>query len=965
MKLPEWNKNNRTLRIIAFALSITLILGILGTMLLLFGDFFDKSRGDDAEEAFVPSDVVNASLAPDVKFFDREKTAEIENSIQYANQYQDYLDMEIDSSSPLATLSVGDCFMLVGDEDSAFGSTYFGKVTSKYKRSNGTYVRVETPSIYELFDNMDMNILQKLDYSNMESYEALEGVQVHSLSAGRSTDSNNKRRLAPGFDGIVPNNIPNGVGITLELDLLKLLNDLSKGDKNKSAFTEVNKSQAKDLEVCYTRTGVCYHKSSCHFVTRNPSTSCSIYDAVVDLGLRPCNVCKPYSYNPENQDEDLVDVELKLKGSVTLTNMTIGFVGKNGKDWEFDQGFENLSVKTSGTLTADVKLEGNVSLKFEGEDTAFTIDGLFGKPFLTVEGLKEKLIPFLYCAWEGATFHITDVPDNDDKFSAPLSIGILFYTDLYGNISVGCEVNCTYTKQITNEIDIYKDGKFLGIGAEKDVVNENISESDNSSDFSWSMKAEASGEVTFEALGASVMLYLGNINVLELKVATLVLDASGSYGYDSAKKDEEDGGFFKEGDARLHLKMFDLKMKAKVKGAIMSLEANCTLGPLRDFTLWRLNKLTNRDIVLVLDTSGSMYGQAIEAAKASAIEFINTVLEQNSDVSIGIVTYNSSYNIICPLTNHKEMLLYAVKNIYDGGNTNIESGLYCANKMLQERNAKKQSIVLLSDGMPNTGKVGQGLIDYANTIKSRGVYMYTLGFFHGLSNESKAEAQSLMEKIASNGLHYEVTCAEDLVFFFGDLADQVSGQNYIYIRIACPVDVVVSYNGEILSSKWDSENTRTSFGTLTFEENDSESGVGTDTRIKILRLKEGAEYDIRINGNGTGRMNYTIGFVNEDGEYADLREFKNIEISETTQIQTTAKVESKTYLYVDKDGDGRKDITYKAGANEEAVVVKNSRKSKNNTTTIVVVSVISTAVVAGGAAGVFVYLKKRKEATGA
>ncbi|MBS1335046.1 MAG: hypothetical protein HP054_05145, partial [Blautia sp.] len=68
---------------------------------------------------------------------------------------------------------------------------------------------------------------------------------------------------------------------------------------------------------------------------------------------------------------------------------------------------------------------------------------------------------------------------------------------------------------------------------------------------------------------------------------------------------------------------------------------------------------------------------------------------------------------------------------------------------------------------------------------------------------------------------YEVANADDLVFFFQDMADQINGQKYIYVRIACPVDVTVTYRGEMLSSAEENQSLRTEFGTLTFEENES------------------------------------------------------------------------------------------------------------------------------------------------
>ena len=140
-----------------------------------------------------------------------------------------------------------------------------------------------------------------------------------------------------------------------------------------------------------------------------------------------------------------------------------------------------------------------------------------------------------------------------------------------------------------------------------------------------------------------------------------------------------------------------------------------------------------------------------------------------------------------------------------------------------------------------------------------------------------------MEALASDGCHYEVADADDLQFFFGDIADQVNGQRYIYIRIACPVDVTVKYKGEKLCSEEDSLSTRTSFGSLSFENTED----GDDT-AKVLRLKEGALYDIKIEGNASGSMDYTVGYMDENGEYTDFRRFEDIDVGRRTVIDTVA-----------------------------------------------------------------------------
>ena len=326
-----------------------------------------------------------------------------------------------------------------------------------------------------------------------------------------------------------------------------------------------------------------------------------------------------------------------------------------------------------------------------------------------------------------------------------------------------------------------------------------------------------------------------------------------------------------------------------------------------------------RDIVLVLDTSGSMSGTPIEETKKAAIKFVHTILEQ--DASIGLDTYEDSANQLSDFSIDKGHLTGKVENISDGGGTNIESGLAEAKSMLDSSNAKKKIIVLMSDGEPNEGKEGEDLIAYADDIKSDDILIYTLGFFENMSG-SKSSAQYLMEQLASDGCHYEVASADDLVFFFEDMADQINGQKYIYVRIACPVDVSVTYNGETLSSAESALNVRTDFGTLTFEDNENVTSDNDDDRIKVLRLKEGADYDVQIVGTGRGMMDYTIGFMDENGDYNDFRRFEDVKITKRTVIDTVAAVSDESVLNIDENGDGKYDVKLRAEENGYGEEVK-------------------------------------------
>ncbi len=350
----------------------------------------------------------------------------------------------------------------------------------------------------------------------------------------------------------------------------------------------------------------------------------------------------------------------------------------------------------------------------------------------------------------------------------------------------------------------------------------------------------------------------------------------------------------------------------------------------------------SRDIVLVLDTSGSMSGTPLNETKAASEKFVETVLKE--DASVGIVTYESDAHQVTSFTKHPKLLQNSINSINSGGNTNIEAGLKKAEEMLSQSTAEKKIIVLMSDGEPNEGLLGDNLIAYADELKEQDIYIYTLGFFYNMGY-GKSSAQLLMEGIASEGCHYEVSDADSLVFFFGDIADHINGQKYIYVRIACPVDVTVSYNGEKLTSKDNLTGSRTSFGTLTFEENDKtetdssdtaytpsfgqtakdddEEDSGEDTRIKVLRLKDNTDYNIQIEGNGKGTMEYTIGLMDDSGEYTDMRKFPNIKITKKTVIDTVASNASATVLNVDEDGDGDYDLIYMADANGKGRLLDN------------------------------------------
>lgn len=355
----------------------------------------------------------------------------------------------------------------------------------------------------------------------------------------------------------------------------------------------------------------------------------------------------------------------------------------------------------------------------------------------------------------------------------------------------------------------------------------------------------------------------------------------------------------------------------------------------------------SRDVVMVLDNSGSMAGEPLEQTKDAAYKFLDTVFGQDSRVAL--VTYSDESSVRAGLTKKEKDLTDQVDHMSASFATNMYAGLEDAESLLANSTADRKIILLMSDGCPNEGENDDGdyfapLIRYAEALKNKGYYVYTLGFFSDIEGSERTDAQHLMEQMASPGLHYEVTDADSLIFFFDDIANQISGREYVYVRIACPVDVTVTSGGETLSSREDSENTRTSFGTLTYEniktdeqeeydnndkisyyDDEAEDDSGRVDNAKILRLDMEQDYDINMEGYAGGEMTYTVKFPNEQGEYDDTREFPNIPVSKSMQAVSSTSLSDATYLDVDEDGDGKIDTTYKAASNGSMEIVKDNR----------------------------------------
>ena len=348
-------------------------------------------------------------------------------------------------------------------------------------------------------------------------------------------------------------------------------------------------------------------------------------------------------------------------------------------------------------------------------------------------------------------------------------------------------------------------------------------------------------------------------------------------------------------------------------------------------------------VVLALDTSGSMEGDPYQAV-SNAVEKFAGVAQVNK-LPVGVVTFSDeAIEQLTPESYDYVGLCDILPSQKAVGSTNIEDALEKSAKMLEGAKGSK-AIVLMSDGMPNCGKEDAELVEYANELKREGITLYTVGFFNDLTGSELSSAQGLMERLASDDYHFEATSG-NVEEFFAQIAEQLSGTRYTLIRVACPVDVTVVSDGEVLSSASDQTLT-SSFGSVTLtsvggvstsESSQADGGDESDTsdKVKIVRIKQGSDFEVYVNGTGKGSMDYSISYMDADGKFTDERSFSGVPVSKGALIQSSTAQTDSTTLDIDNDGDGVVDERWRTTATGSVTKVAPSDVAAHRMTALVV-----------------------------
>ncbi len=146
-------------------------------------------------------------------------------------------------------------------------------------------------------------------------------------------------------------------------------------------------------------------------------------------------------------------------------------------------------------------------------------------------------------------------------------------------------------------------------------------------------------------------------------------------------------------------------------------------------TNWEESTTEGIDIVLAMDISGSMLARdlkpdRLEASKNVAMDFISN----RKNDRVGLVIFAGESFTQCPLTTDHNVLINLFKDVSSGmvnDGTAIGMGLATSINRLKDSKATSKVVILLTDGVNNSGMVPP--LTAAEIAQKFGIRVYTIG----------------------------------------------------------------------------------------------------------------------------------------------------------------------------------------------------------------------------------------------
>ncbi|WP_022777185.1 leucine-rich repeat protein [Butyrivibrio sp. AE3009] len=144
------------------------------------------------------------------------------------------------------------------------------------------------------------------------------------------------------------------------------------------------------------------------------------------------------------------------------------------------------------------------------------------------------------------------------------------------------------------------------------------------------------------------------------------------------------------------------------------------------------NTLPQRDVILVLDVSGSMSGNRIKNLKTAVCAFADKVGGRVSNTRIGIVSYASDAKKVLGFTTDVGRIKASTNRLSANGGTYYLKGFDAAQSMMAESKAGIKTLIVFSDGEPSDNR--NTIVSSSEAFRDKGYYTYSVGLAPSDSN---------------------------------------------------------------------------------------------------------------------------------------------------------------------------------------------------------------------------------------
>lgn len=159
------------------------------------------------------------------------------------------------------------------------------------------------------------------------------------------------------------------------------------------------------------------------------------------------------------------------------------------------------------------------------------------------------------------------------------------------------------------------------------------------------------------------------------------------------------------------------------------------------------------DIALVIDCSGSMYGDKLSDAKKAAIRFLDDI---DPSFRVGLVSFQTQAKLEMTLTEDFSKLSQAINNLSAGGGNNDEGAIAIARDQVLVNSQNMKVLVLLADGRP--ADMG-AMLREADHAKQQDIQLIAIGVGDDVDSDLLKQVASTPEDyyFVEESVHLEST----------------------------------------------------------------------------------------------------------------------------------------------------------------------------------------------------------------